>query len=257
MTTTANGIARAEAAFLRKLGACRQQAADRSPAPIGDVVPTIIRAASTPSRENTPGAGATSAVSLLATPHIRIRPEVPESERDFGQIPPVLLAAIRACASRASRWPLFIFGGVGVGKSMAVLALCDRVAGPCIYRDFLDVCGEHQDAKLGRLRWHGTHAETLVSPAAFWQDWRRAELCAVDEIGARATVTDHQYETLKRAVDTRHGFALVLISNIDLDRLARVFDDRIASRCAAGTVVRVEGPDRRLGYHRTVVASDT
>jgi hypothetical protein len=26
-----------------------------------------------------------------------------------------------------------------------------------------------------------------------------------------------------------------------------VFDDRIASRCAAGTVVHVVGPDQRLG----------
>ena len=71
-------------------------------------------------------------------------------------------------------------------------------------------------------------------------------LCVIDEIGAREKVSDHQYETLKTAIDRRQGQPLVLISNVSPPELSRVFDDRIASRCGAGTVVEVIGPDQRL-----------
>ena len=161
-------------------------------------------------------------------------------------VPAELVQAFADCTAGDAAWPLFTFGAVGTGKTCAAAYLCDRVAGRCAFRDFADLCAEHQDAKFGRLIWSGTHSETHVSPGEFWDDWRRYALCVVDEIGARDTVTDHQYETLKRAVDGRYGLPLMLISNIDLDRLARVFDDRIASRCAAGTVVRIEGEDRRI-----------
>lgn len=182
----------------------------------------------------------------MREPWLRVRRKVPESERLPDLIPPTLRTALRECSAGRAAWPLFVYGSVGVGKTSAALALCDRVDGRCVFRDFAELCGEHQDVKLGRLIQSGTHSETIVSSAEFWAGWRRAALCVVDEIGLRGNVTDHQFETLKRAIDDRHGLPLVLISNIDLDRIAGVFDDRIASRCAAGTIVRVEGADRRV-----------
>jgi hypothetical protein len=38
----------------------------------------------------------------------------------------------------------------------------------------------------------------------------------------------------------------VVLSNLELDTLAKVYDDRIASRLGAGTVAYLGGEDRRL-----------
>ena len=60
-----------------------------------------------------------------------------------------------------------------------------------------------------------------------------------------APVSDHHYETIKRCIDDRHGKPLVCISNLNMKELAGVYDDRVASRISAGTIVVTEG-DRRL-----------
>jgi DNA replication protein DnaC len=159
----------------------------------------------------------------------------------------VLAAAMRACVTGEAPWPLFAFGGAGVGKTCAALYLCDRVHGPCMYRDYAALCEELRQAKMGELWTSGTHEDSRVWPEDVWGRWAAAALAVLDEIGTRNVVTDHQYETLKTALDRRERRPLVLLSNLQLDDIARVFDDRIASRCAAGTVVHVVGPDQRLG----------
>lgn len=85
--------------------------------------------------------------------------------------------------------------------------------------------------------------------AGWWHDWREARCVLVDEIGTRKTVTDHQYETLKRLIDERErvGGPAVFVSNVGLEDLGRLYDDRIASRLAAGTMVVFGGEDRRVG----------
>lgn len=181
---------------------------------------------------------------LLGPPgRIRIRKKI---VRIREQIPPVLAVAFWDCVRGRTPWPLFMHGGVGTGKTCAALFLCDYVAGRAIFRDFGQLCSDHQDAKMSRLIWEGSYSQTLVRPGEYWDDWRHYALCVLDEIGARDSVSDHVYETLKMAVDTRYGMPLVLISNVGLKRLAELFDDRIASRCAGGTVVHLEGDDRRI-----------
>ncbi len=85
-----------------------------------------------------------------------------------------------------------------------------------------------------------------LTPRVFWRRWAEAALCVIDELGQRTTVSDFHYDTLKTAIDRREGKPLVLVSNSDGAGLAEVYDERIASRCVAGTVVRLTGPDRRL-----------
>jgi len=98
------------------------------------------------------------------------------------------------------------------------------------------------DAQLGRLTWSSGYARTVKD---LRKDWNDANLIVLDEIGSRSQVSDHHYETLKRALDDCEGRPLVLISNHDLETLERIYDDRIASRIAAGTIVQLNG-DRRL-----------
>jgi DNA replication protein DnaC len=85
-----------------------------------------------------------------------------------------------------------------------------------------------------------------VSAEAVWHEWRSTTLTVLDELGAREKVSDYCYETTKLAIDRREGKACVFISNIGLEQIEAVYDDRIASRLSAGTVVSLDGDDRRL-----------
>lgn len=86
----------------------------------------------------------------------------------------------------------------------------------------------------------------MLWPEKLWAKLARAHLVVVDELGSRDRVSDHHYECVKRIIDERQGQPLALASNHDIEALARLYDDRIASRIAAGTVLGLDGDDRRL-----------
>lgn len=165
----------------------------------------------------------------------------PHLARMRSRIPPALAEAMRDCTSGAMPWPLFCYGRAGAGKTSAALYLCDRVMGTVLFRDYAPLCEELADVKMGRLEW----GISKVTAADWWGRWVSRALCVVDEVGLRDQVTDHQYETLQRAIDIRYGKPLMVVSNLDIAGIARVFDDRVASRLGGGTVVRVEGQDQR------------
>jgi DNA replication protein DnaC len=86
-------------------------------------------------------------------------------------------------------------------------------------------------------------------PANIWNGIDRAPLVVLDEIGCRDAVSDFRYETTKRVIDARRGKPLVCISNLSLGELVGLYDDRISSRLAEGTVFCLDGDDRRLKQH--------
>ena len=96
-------------------------------------------------------------------------------------------------------------------------------------------------AESGDLLWS---SGVRVWPSEVYDRWKTANVTVVDELGTRA-LTDAMYDTLKRAIDDREGKPAVYISNKSIDQLHAVYDDRIASRLAAGTVIRMTG-DRRI-----------
>ena|GEM_PF-1209435 len=189
-------------------------------------------------------------LSILTLPKARVRRGI---YRDPNQIGSAVAAKLQDCAMGKSPWPLLLTGPAGTGKTCAALCLCDRVRTSVSFRDFGSICETVRQAKLGELYSHGTHADTLLSPDDWWSAWGKFSLAVVDEIGARASITEHVYECMKRVLDERQGKPLVLISNLDLTGLARVYDDRVASRAGAGTVVRFAGADRRVQRHQAGV----
>lgn len=96
-------------------------------------------------------------------------------------------------------------------------------------------------AQQGTLTWSTGYART---EREVWNDWQDAQLCALDEIGARKDVSDHHNETLQACIDKREGKPLVVISNYDLAAISGLYGDRIASRLSAGTIITMMG-DRR------------
>ena len=182
---------------------------------------------------------------LLAEPRRRFLTNVP---RVWTRVPEPLRAVLADALRGRARWPIFAHGGVGTGKTCAGLLLCDHAAPSTIYTDFAELVGRWIDAGMGRLRERGTHAECAVTQGMLRDDWAAANLIVLDELGTRERLSDAAYEALRRLLDARLGRPLVVLSNLDLDGIARVVDDRVASRLAGGTVVPVDGPDQRLAW---------
>lgn len=183
------------------------------------------------------------ALPRRSVPLRRIRPEL---ERIKERIPGPILRAFRACGRGESPWPLFISGPAGCGKSRAGLFLCDWVAADVRWRDAGELAAELADLKNGRILENG-RSDTPMALDHYKAEWRNwFALCVVDEIGARRQISDTAYESIKLVLDVREEKPLLLLSNLTLEQIAAVYDDRIASRCAAGTVVMVDAVDQRV-----------
>lgn len=164
----------------------------------------------------------------------------PDKDRVPEQIAGDVRELIRSATAGNQPWPLLFAGDVGSGKTCAALCMIDRFGG--WYITLGDLLSMLIEAQNDRLTWSSGHKRTVRD---IWAAWEQANLVILDEIGARNQVSDHHYENLKRAIDLREGGPAVFVSNLDLGGLASVYDDRIASRLAAGTEVRFVG-DRRI-----------
>lgn len=164
-----------------------------------------------------------------------------DKERDISQVPLAVRSAVRACAKGESRWPLVVMGPPGVGKTCAGLCVLDYTTG-----FYYTAGGLAEDIILAMKGQLATPRGTSVGVPQLWRELRESALVVLDEVGDRAKVSDHAYECAKRLLDAREMAPLVVLSNLDLAGIAATYDDRITSRLAAGTLVRLSGPDRRL-----------
>lgn len=164
-------------------------------------------------------------------------------ERELAKAPPLIQVTFQKLLNGQSPWPLTLRGTVGVGKSCAVLALCDWVDGSVYYRaSFFHHAVE--EARQRRLCWpDGSGTYNLES---FFGYLRRAPLVVLDDLGTRA-VSDPQYENVLSLLDGRPAPAAptILVTNLSLGDIGKVYDDRVCSRLVAGTVLSLTGPDLR------------
>jgi DNA replication protein DnaC len=149
---------------------------------------------------------------------------------------------LRLLRTGSQPWPLFMHGPAGTGKTCAAMAFLDWIAGDRCYYVLPTLLTDLIDAGH-RLLFDGRGEP--VSPRMLWCAWRSAAIACLDEIGCRDKASDFHYETLKECIDHRRGPA-IYISNLPPAAIAAIYDDRIASRLCAGTVLHVGGKDRRL-----------
>jgi DNA replication protein DnaC len=133
-----------------------------------------------------------------------------------------------------------LIGDTGSGKTCAALCLLDH-AGYGAYAEVGQLCEDLIAALDGRF----LHYSILFYPTHVWNVWISANVTVLDEVGAREKVSDHHYNVVKKALDLREGKPSVVISNLTLEAISQVYDDRVASRMSCGTVVALTG-DRRL-----------
>lgn len=170
-------------------------------------------------------------------------PAMETKARDPQLIADLLKATIRWLARGDEPWPLFLFGDVGAGKTCAGLAIGDMAhEAVSYYCGVPELCDLLIEARQGRRHWSTGYKRTVLD---VWKGWENAGVTILDELGARDNVSDHHHETVKRAIDSREGKPSVCISNLSIKDLTSIYDDRIASRLASGTVFRLTG-DRRL-----------
>lgn len=167
----------------------------------------------------------------------------PENNRQSDLIYPAVRTAIRECCEGLSPWPIYLHGETGAGKSYAGMLLCDW-AGRGIYTTLPELCALLIEAQNERLHDHLGYRRTQ---SALWKEWTYANIAVLDEIGVRSNVSDFARETIWRAMETRmrERLPLMVISNLELAEIDQLYDARIASRLAEGTVIHTTG-DRRV-----------
>ena len=166
-----------------------------------------------------------------------------DKERDPDFIPERVRDALNGCCLAFKPWPLVLLGGVGSGKTCAALCALDKFGGVFYgVQEWVDLCRE---AMLGHA---ATSLGYPLSLREVQHRWRATNLGVLDDLGTRREVTDHHLEAVLWAVNARVDRAtlpMIVTSNLTMGEIAKVYDDRIASRLGGGTVVTLTG-DRRL-----------
>jgi len=172
---------------------------------------------------------------------LRRRPR--EIVRVWALVPPPTREKIISVLSGQQPWPLVFIGPAGTGKTCTALAVIDGVYGDAPYTSAAKMLTDLISAGNGELC---DSRGDKISVQRWWREWSEASITILDELGAREKISDYQYENVKRAIDDRAGKPAIYISNAELPQLEKLYDDRISSRLAAGTVIVMGGKDRRL-----------
>lgn len=145
------------------------------------------------------------------------------------------------------RWPVYLFGATGRGKSCAMA---------CLYASWPGTARWYSVGALVRLVLECRNSDRKfveiekgdrifdVSESGLLRKISEAGLVCFDDLGVRE-MTDTQREIAQQFLDARIGKPLVVTINLTLAELAEACDARIASRLSSGIVVKLGGPDRR------------
>ena len=183
-------------------------------------------------KRSIPGAGIPEwRLRTYKAPKMRHRLQEP---RAITQVHPKLRELLRAYIDGDVPWPLYLYGKPGTGKTCAALAFLDFVADPTVYLTMAELM-----ERINAAEFKADRLEQVFRPIL------EARCVVLDEIGARERVPDAHYEALKKILDGRQRRPLIVIGNLDLPGIAKVYDDRITSRLSCGCVREVGGPDRR------------
>lgn len=127
---------------------------------------------------------------------------------------------------------------------MAAFCLCDAI-GEFEYRTLPQACSELIAAGNDQHYEDGI----MVTKQAWWHRWSTVRFAVIDEIGVadKNKVSGWKYDTLKDCVDNRVGLPLMVLSNLELDAIGQVYDERMVDRLGAGTLVELRGPSMRTG----------
>ncbi len=155
-------------------------------------------------------------------------------ERSMALVDRQLTTVFAALMNGEERWPLFISGPAGVGKTFAAKCLLDWTIGDCAFRTAEDLGYQFFDRAPGD-----------------YTDLLKAIILVVDEVGSTGAASDpHKREqrAVKKVADMREIQAnrvAIYISNLPREELKKVYDDRLMDRLTCGTCVQLGGGSLR------------
>lgn len=159
-------------------------------------------------------------------------------------------------AFRSKSFPILLWGPPGRGKSYAAALLYATVNGRASWVRAVELIRSIQTCRRDG---------SVVLPGALYECgessiWRSRvqspDVLFVDDIGLRSP-TDSQYEILFELFDRREGKPTIYTSNLSPNEIAKIYDDRIASRICRGTRIEFSGVDRRMESSRNVTLVNT
>lgn len=168
------------------------------------------------------------------------------------------------------KWPWYLWGAPGVGKTCAALCLLDFATGRYWTAD--QWAADLNDARLGHLDEHRPakvvekvvevaherpgpdglmvqlrpgdrylcqiqpSLRMVVKPSDLWERMKVAPLFVLDDVGMRDAASEHQRLSVKRVLDDRFGLPTVVIGNRQPRELASVYGLATARRLIEGTI---------------------
>jgi DNA replication protein DnaC len=158
-------------------------------------------------------------------------------------------------AVNAGRWPIFLHGAAGRGKSCAAACLYCRAGGMSLWYETHSLIRDILDCRMGNptyVRGEGGWFED--DERSICLGIKAASLVVFDDIALRKP-TAAAFEVFYELVNQRFGKPTIYTSNVTGAELVGVFDTRITSRLLSGTVIEVVGKDRRLERTKAVKVS--
>lgn len=152
---------------------------------------------------------------------------------------------IGACRTGRSPWPLVMLGPTGSGKSCAALCVLDSCRWG-VYFTVRQVVEKKMQAANGELYQKNPLSPNRVGEVEMMDYLTRCELLILDEIAKRAECSPNETDIVHELLSRRHGKPTIVISNRTLREIASAYDGAVASRLSAGTVLKMDGADRRM-----------
>ena len=178
---------------------------------------------------------------LMQNPEVRL---LSDWEREMSKVSEPMKQIFRQLVTGVGRWPLYLFGAPGVGKTSACLALLDYIpSGVRVGKKSGKIVDFGPGGLYDTAEWI---VKRLLKGDIGDKMIKGAPLAVLDELGQREKCGDAQYSAVKDFADLRRGKPTIYISNLAPDQIPTAYDDRIASRILCGTRFELTGEDRRF-----------
>jgi DNA replication protein DnaC len=152
---------------------------------------------------------------------------------------------IRKSIEDAVLWPLYLWGNPGGGKTAIAGLIFMGAFGRPMWINAIEGMKAVSTSSFEPQPLWGYGAIPLRENE-HWEELKERSLVVLDDIALRDRVSDAQYEVMQKFLMIRQDRPTVITGNLSIGKIAKVYDDRVASRIAAGTSIEITGDDMRV-----------
>ena len=150
----------------------------------------------------------------------------------------------------AARFPIYLWGNPGCGKSSIAGLIYMGATGRPIWINAIEGMRAVATSCVDPQPLWGFGLVPLRE-REHWDELGERALVVLDDIALRDRASDAQFEVMQKFLTVRQNRPTIITGNLSIGKVAKVYDDRVASRLAAGTAIEITGPDMRLEQRTT------